>query len=215
MRSQALQRISLRWLPDAAFEDTVTIALNVGGYFIDLRVTTQGSSIQWSRAGERIILKEEPLTCRWTHIIDSLDLTVPDEAYFVKLENGDDLEIGSTPCPHKDGAVAAYEEVWRDITANMQAGDQSWILQSSDGTTFIGKVGSIYLAIKKDMDGTFAARKEELNGTWRVSFESEGQGLPQVTQVLKEFEVKGRDWAVGHKAVIAGIEYEVRGFSIS
>lgn len=60
MRSQALQRISLRWLPDAAFEDTKTIALNVGRYFIDLRVTTQGSTIQWSRAGERIILKEEP-----------------------------------------------------------------------------------------------------------------------------------------------------------
>ncbi|KAL6399452.1 neutral amino acid transporter [Ilyonectria robusta] len=215
MRSQALQRISLRWLPDAAFEDTVTIALNVGGYFIDLRVTTQGSSIQWSRAGERIILKEEPLTCRWTHIIDSLDLTVPDEAYFVKLENGDDLEIGSTPCPHKDGAVTAYEEVWRDITANMQAGDQSWILQSSDGTTFIGKVGTLYLAIKKDTDGTFTARKEELNGTWRVSFESEGHALPQVLQVLKEFEVEGREWAVGQKAVIAGIEYEVRGFSTS
>lgn len=140
---------------------------------------------------------------------------MPDEAYFVKLENGDDLEIGSTPCPHKDGAVTAYEEVWRDITANVQTGDQSWILQSSDGTTFIGKVGSIYLAIKKDMDGTFTARKEELNGTWRVSFESERQGLPQVSQVLKEFEVKGRDWAVGQKAVIAGIEYEVRGFSVS
>lgn len=161
------------------------------------------------------MLTTSAVTCRWTHIIDSLDLTVPDEAYFVKLENGDDLEIGSTPCPHKDNAVTAYEEVWRDITANMQAGDQSWILQSSDGTTFIGKVGTIYLAIKKDVDGMFTARKEELDGTWRVSFESEGHALPQVSQVLKEFEVEGRDWAVGQKAVIAGIEYEVRGFSIS
>lgn len=140
---------------------------------------------------------------------------MPDEAYFVKMENGDDLEIGSTPCPPKDGAVTAYEEVWRDITAKMQSGDQSWILQSSDGTTFIGKVGSIYLAIKKGVDGTFSARKEELDGAWRVSFESEGQSLPQVTQVLKAFEVEGRDWAVGEKAIIAGIEYEVRGFSIS
>ena len=60
MPSQAVQRISLRWLPDPAFEDTATIALNVGGYFIDLRVTLADQSIQWSRAGERIPLKQDP-----------------------------------------------------------------------------------------------------------------------------------------------------------
>jgi hypothetical protein len=60
MPSQAVQRISLRWLPDPAFEDTDTIALNVGGYFIDLRVTLKDQTIQWSRAGERIALKDDP-----------------------------------------------------------------------------------------------------------------------------------------------------------
>lgn len=60
MPSQAVKRISLRWLPDPAFEDTDTIALNVGGYFIDLRVILADQTIQWSRAGERIPLKDDP-----------------------------------------------------------------------------------------------------------------------------------------------------------
>lgn len=62
MPSQAVQRISIRWLPDAAYEDTDTVALNVGGYFIDLRVVKDSGAIQWSRAGERIVLKEDPRT---------------------------------------------------------------------------------------------------------------------------------------------------------
>lgn len=57
--SQVVQRISIRWLPDVAFEDTTTVALNVGGYFVDLRVTIADQSIQWSQAGERIILKRD------------------------------------------------------------------------------------------------------------------------------------------------------------
>lgn len=58
--SQVVQRLSIRWLPDEPFEDTATVALNVGGYFIDLRVTIADQSIQWSQAGERIILKQDP-----------------------------------------------------------------------------------------------------------------------------------------------------------
>ena len=57
---QALQRISIRWLPDAAFEDTDTIALNVGDYFMDLRVTLADNSLQWSRAGKRTTLGKAP-----------------------------------------------------------------------------------------------------------------------------------------------------------
>ncbi|KPM38682.1 hypothetical protein AK830_g7884 [Neonectria ditissima] len=211
MQSQALQRVSVRWLPEPAYEDTETVALNVGGFFIDLRVAKDSSTIQWSRAGERIILKEEPLTCRWTHIIDSLDLTIPDEAHFIKLENGDDLEVGTTPCPHKNGAMTAYEEVWRDITAPISSDDQSWILQSSHEATFIGKVGNIYLAIRKGSDGSFAARKEDFEGDWTISFESgHVQELPRVKQVLEEFEVEGSDRAEGRKVKIASTEYVVK-----
>lgn len=57
---QVLQRISFRWLPESASEDTNTVAINVGGYFIDLRVTKKDHSLQWSRAGERMKVGDNP-----------------------------------------------------------------------------------------------------------------------------------------------------------
>lgn len=57
---QILRRVSMRWLPDPAFENTDTIALNVGGYFMDLRVATADKSLEWSRAGERKELEKNP-----------------------------------------------------------------------------------------------------------------------------------------------------------
>ena len=60
MPPQVLQRVSVRWLPEPSFEDTETIALNVGGYYLDLRVTKADGLVQWSRAGERKVLSEKP-----------------------------------------------------------------------------------------------------------------------------------------------------------
>lgn len=60
---QILKRVSLRWLPDAAFEDTDTVALNVGGFYLDLRIATVDGTLQWSRAGERKTLGQD--TCTW------------------------------------------------------------------------------------------------------------------------------------------------------
>jgi hypothetical protein len=60
--TQILKRISVRWLPDPAYEDSVTISLNVGGWYMDLRVATADGSLQWSRAGERKTLRQEPRT---------------------------------------------------------------------------------------------------------------------------------------------------------
>lgn len=57
---QILKRISMRWLPYPAFENTDTIALNVGGYFMDLRIVTEDNSLEWSRAGERKELRRDP-----------------------------------------------------------------------------------------------------------------------------------------------------------
>ncbi|KAH8173716.1 protein HRI1 domain-containing protein [Sarocladium implicatum] len=218
MPSDAVQRISLRWLPDPAFEDTTTIALNVGGYFIDLRVTLSDQSIQWSRAGEKIPLKQDPPTFRWTHIIDSLDLTVPDVAHFEKLPNGDDLEIGVTPAPHKNGEPTAYEEVWRDITAKRTPTELSWILQSTDGTTFVGRVGAHYLAIKKTFSG-FAARREDRDisqnkDEWKTEFQSaEATALPSAAQAVAAVDVAGQSWAAGHTVDIAGTSFVFKGVS--
>jgi hypothetical protein len=57
---QILKRVSIRWPPDPALEDTETIALNVAGYYMDLRVTLADKTLQWSRAGERKTLGENP-----------------------------------------------------------------------------------------------------------------------------------------------------------
>lgn len=177
MAPQVLQRISVRWLPDAAYEDSDTVAINVGEYFIDMRVAkNEPHVLQWGRSGKRIRLREDPPTFRWTHIIDSLDLTVPDEAHFERLPNGDDLEIGVTPAPHRKGEPTAYEEVWRDITVSLTTANKalgfSWILSSLDASVFIGKVGDVFLAIHKaphDQGGVFSAYREQydlVRGTW-------------------------------------------------
>ncbi|CAM1508649.1 Fc.00g054970.m01.CDS01 [Cosmosporella sp. VM-42] len=216
MSAQILERISVRWLPDPAYEDTETIALNVGGYFVDLRVTKEESAVQWSRAGERIILKHEPLTCRWTHIIDSLDLTEPDEAYFTKLPNGDDLEIGVTKCPFRDGAMTPYEEVWRDVTPKLRANDPSWIIQSSNGSIFVGKVGNNSVAMRKDPEGGFVVRKEKLSQgekSWKTSYESgDTQGIPRISDFLQELDVGNLDWCTGQVLTLGKTEYIIRGW---
>ncbi|CAM1503144.1 Fc.00g079200.m01.CDS01 [Cosmosporella sp. VM-42] len=216
MKAEALERINTRWLPDPAYEDTRTIALNVGGYFMDLRVAKDTASIDWAQAGERTILKEDPRTCQWTHIIDSLDLTEPDEAQLFKLPNGDELEVGSTPCPLRGGAMTSFEEVWRNVTVHFSPGDPSWILQSSRGTTFMGKVGNIYLALRKDKEVGFVARREELcqaGGDWEITFESgDVKSLPRVAQVAHQLGVGQRAWTIGESVGVGGVEYIIRGF---
>ncbi|KAH7121459.1 hypothetical protein EDB81DRAFT_952215 [Dactylonectria macrodidyma] len=211
MKGQTVERISIRWLPDEAFEDTRTIALNVGGYFIDLRVTKEDPSIQWSHAGELTILKEEPFTCRWSHIIDSLGFTDPDEASFTKLPNGDELEVGETKCPHKNDEMTAYEEVWRDVTAHDRPEEPSWIMRSSEGNTFIGRVGNIYQANSLSADG-FSARREDFSKEteeWNLSFDAgNATTIPRVSDVLRELNVKAK-WSIGDKVTVGGHEFAI------
>lgn len=150
-------------------------------------------------------------TFRWTRIIDSFGLVVPDEAHFEKLPNGDDLEIGITPCPHKDNVPTGYEEVWRDATAKSSATELSWILQSQDGSAFIGKIGAIYLAIQKTADGGFAARREDREasgGKWNVSYESGSvSSLPRATEAIGSIESSDQKWVKGQTVEIGGTGY--------
>lgn len=60
MSAHASVRVSLRWLPDPPFENTHTLALNCGAYYVDLRTVIADGSIEWGMAGERIILSQEP-----------------------------------------------------------------------------------------------------------------------------------------------------------
>ncbi|KAF2798706.1 hypothetical protein K505DRAFT_392877 [Melanomma pulvis-pyrius CBS 109.77] len=210
---QILRRISMRWLPDPAFENTDTIALNVGGYFMDLRVATADESLEWSRAGERKELGRIPLTFQWTRIIDSFKSTQADEAAFETLPNGDDLETGMFT---KDGIPTAYEEVWRDVTEDTTGDSYSWIIQSNDGSTFMGKVGNVFLWMRQDEKGSFAARKEiydESKGDWEMVFESGPAAcVPKVEQVQSRVRAGGK---AGEKVDVEKVEYVIRGLGLS
>ena len=120
------------------------------------------------------------------------------------------MEIGSTPCPRKGGIVTDYEEVWRDITSNDPSDRRSWIVQSEDGQAFVGKVGTIFLAIRKDSSGTFSVRREYLDvsaQTWHVSHEAGDAGLlPGAEAALKALEAAGED-SNGNKIIINDMPY--------
>lgn len=60
MAARLSTRISLRWVPDEPEELTDTLVMNVGGYFMDLRVNKADQSIDWAMAGERQILSKNP-----------------------------------------------------------------------------------------------------------------------------------------------------------
>lgn len=60
MAARLSTRISLRWVPDEPEELTDTLVMNVGGYFMDLRVNKADQSIDWAMAGERKILSTNP-----------------------------------------------------------------------------------------------------------------------------------------------------------
>ena len=154
------------------------------------------------------------MTYRWTRIIDSFGSSQADEAAFTELPNGDDLEMGTFV---KDGTPTAYEEVWRDITQDFGNANDSaaWILQSSDGLSFLGRIGGIYMGLHQGQDGTFAVRKEvydeDAEGCWRNVYESgPTQHIPSARDVLQE-ESLIRGAALGDIVPTAGGKYAVRG----
>jgi hypothetical protein len=53
-------RVSLRWLPEPAFENTDTVVLSVRKWYVDLRVDKGTGTIDWAIAGERIVESDEP-----------------------------------------------------------------------------------------------------------------------------------------------------------
>lgn len=57
---QLSYRKSLRWVPGEPSEPTSTLVLDVGNYFVDLRILNSDGSIDWAMAGRRTILSESP-----------------------------------------------------------------------------------------------------------------------------------------------------------
>lgn len=62
MASRISTRISLRWPPGPSFENTDTIVMSVGIWYVDLRIDNQSSKIDWAIAGQRLVENKEPRT---------------------------------------------------------------------------------------------------------------------------------------------------------
>lgn len=58
--SNITTRISLRWLPDPPFENTDTLVLAVGEWYVDLRVDKQSGEIDWAIAGQCLLDNDKP-----------------------------------------------------------------------------------------------------------------------------------------------------------
>ncbi|RDW95103.1 hypothetical protein BP5796_00866 [Coleophoma crateriformis] len=199
-------RLSLRWVPDEATEPTDTLVFNVGSYFMDLRILKADQSIDWGMAGTRDILDQAPLKCRWNKVIDSLgEAGSSDEGTFTKLPNGDDLETGSMPCPHKNDAVTEFEEVWKTLEPSKEF-RKAWIVQSLDGMTFLGRIGDAFLGMRQSEDG-FGARREALeNGAWKDIY------VVGKVPSVKEFpdSVDASKWTIGQEFELGGVAFVVR-----
>lgn len=149
-------------------------------------------------------------------MIDSTGPSEPDEATFTTLPNGDDLETGRMPCPHKNNAITEFEEVWRRLPPIIGA-KHAWILQSVDGKTFLGKNGGGYMALYEGMNG-FGARREEwdVDGDegWKVKYEiGPVEGVPSLARIGKggkEGFEEEEGWRVDDCVEIQGKDYIVR-----
>ncbi|KAL4748816.1 hypothetical protein BDW72DRAFT_205332 [Aspergillus terricola var. indicus] len=138
MTKRLSTRISLRWPPEAPFENTDTLVLSVGNWYVDLRVDRRTAALDWAMAGERLqdANSNEVL---FTHELDSRSaFGVADCGTFSALPNGDDLEVGVMPRPDLPGApIREYEEVWRELPFLRMEGREnvSFVLESATGGT--------------------------------------------------------------------------------
>ncbi|PYH95477.1 hypothetical protein BO71DRAFT_323054 [Aspergillus ellipticus CBS 707.79] len=166
-QSRLSTRISLRWVPEPAFENTDTIVMSVAGWYVDLRVDKKSGAIDWAIAGQRVVDSADSQRVQFTHELDSQNsFDAVDCGTFSSLPNGDDLEQGSMPRADLPGCpVAQYEEVWREL--GFRDGPEgagkgtSWVIESKNGNelnegdeievkrTFIGKIWGTYLALQQ------------------------------------------------------------------
>jgi len=206
MATRLSTRLSIRWVPGEASEPTDTLVINVGGWYVDLRITKLDGSIDWAMAGERLILSQEPLTCKWTHWIDSNGYTEPDIGSFQPTsESTDSIETGSMLNPETN-AITPYEEVWRTLAASFPDKFHfAWILRSIDDKTFLGRVGGDFIALKGGNEGPswstgFAARRESWDdgkADWITKYEAgDEQNLRQVPRMATG---KDMGWEQGCK----------------
>ncbi|THY01655.1 hypothetical protein D6D01_10346 [Aureobasidium pullulans] len=207
---QLSYRKSLRWVPGEPSEPTSTLVLDVGSYFVDLRILKSDGSIDWAMAGKRTILSKSPLKCQWTKEICSQNTEAHDDiGEFEDLPNGDALEKGSMPNPDNNDEIQAYEEVWGGIDVP-SSDEPAWILRSKDenGITFVGKVGEYYQVLRKRGEGQFDALREQKEGDKWVEKYAVGEKLPSIKE-LGEGTFDTKSWKQDTDVEVAGVKYTV------
>ncbi|KAL6234333.1 hypothetical protein BDW75DRAFT_169487 [Aspergillus navahoensis] len=165
MTKRLSTRISLRWPPEPPFENTDTLVLSVGNWYVDLRVNRNTATLDWAIAGKRL-QDADSNEVLFTHELDSRNaFGVADCGTFSALPNGDDLENGVMPRPDLPGApMREYEEVWRELPFLRMEGREnvSFVLEgATDETqleegeekeairTFIGAIWGSYIALRQ------------------------------------------------------------------
>jgi hypothetical protein len=167
-----LTRVSIRWPPEDAYENTETTVISVNNFFVDLRVEKQTRRLDWATAGVRLVDQNDSRRITFLHTINSRNTFQHiDTGLFTQLDNGDEMETGTMiRLGDPQGAFPRqYEEVWRQRRPiNVPGQNIAWILegagsrvsltQNSDGVgseeskeveTFLARLGSVYIAVRQ------------------------------------------------------------------
>ncbi|KAI5474246.1 hypothetical protein MNV49_003767 [Pseudohyphozyma bogoriensis] len=209
-------RISLRWPPAPAFENTDTLVLTGRtGFFLDLRVFTTGpkvGQVDWGIVGEKEWVEDKdggPPKAVFKPLLDSRSKLAPpggeDVGSFEDLARGDCLETGEMFNPDAGWAVQPYEEVWRRLP--QPKGLRVLILEEIGRRTWSGRFGAKQLAIG-EVEGGFVAKRWE-GGRVIVSVGAEEAGLLEIDDNLLNMAEK-EGWKEGVVVVIRGKKYRVK-----
>lgn len=115
--------------------------------------------------------------------------------------------------PDKDNVVSDYEEVWRLLP--VAAGSPpAWIAKSAEGqgSTFLGRVGNHFLALKQPKQGFFCALRQDWNeaeSCWITKYAVNADDLPTADREDKTAFDGEFDWTVGAAVTICGKQYKL------
>ncbi|KAL4972469.1 hypothetical protein BDW66DRAFT_162857 [Aspergillus desertorum] len=245
MTKRLSTRISLRWPPELPFENTDTLVLSVGNWYVDLRVDRNTATLDWAIAGKRL-QKAHSNEVLFTHELDSRNaFGVADCGTFSTLPNGDDLEVGVMPRPDlPDAPTREYEEVWRELPfLRMEERENvSFVLESANDEaqleegeekeatrTFIGAIWGSFISLqqKQVLARPIRGTKTVIKSGGEVSARREefvqGQGFvvkyslgPEANRLPTSDDIRlPLSDGPSERLVVAGQQYRVRSWEKS
>jgi hypothetical protein len=148
----------------------------------------------------------------WDNIIDSRPappVTLPDEAAFSLLPDGNVLEVGRMFNPLSSEAEP-YEEVWRREAVSggycvlERVGDGWGETEGATKRAFIGRLGD-YTIAEASFDGEYVAYRDQRDcGEWKRLYDKDPRG------VLPSLPDDVPDWDVGARVKLGDQEWVVR-----